>query len=141
MLEVSKDALQLLSDKTHLATGFAPFSGGALGRYRTRGYSGFDVDVGSHPNNVGLRFNPMDTKSLGVAGIGGNFLWDDVRTLFSLEFVLTSAIPLRKTVSLRQQLSQRWTHLGQLSSVSDLQGVSCTKARGRRYTYSPSICC
>jgi hypothetical protein len=58
---------------TYLETGFAPVSGGALGRYRTRGYSGSDVDVGSHPNNVGRRFNPMDTKSSEVAGIGGNF--------------------------------------------------------------------
>ena len=48
-------------------------SGGALGRYRTRGYPGLDVDVGSHPNNVGRMFSPMDTKSPGVAGIGGNF--------------------------------------------------------------------
>lgn len=63
-----------VSDRTHLETGFAPVSGGALGRYRTRGYSGFDVDAGSHPNNVGLKFNPMDTKSSELAGIGGNFL-------------------------------------------------------------------
>ena len=54
-------------------TGFAPVSGGALGRYSTRGYSGFDVDVGSHPNNVGRKFNPIDTKSSTVAGIWGNF--------------------------------------------------------------------
>ena len=32
---------------TYLVTSFAPVSGGALGRYRTRGYSGSDADVGS----------------------------------------------------------------------------------------------
>ena len=56
-----------------MVTGFAPVNGGELGRYNTRGYSGFDVDVGSHPNNVGRRFTPIDTKSSEVAGIGGNF--------------------------------------------------------------------
>lgn len=66
--------MQIVSDQTHFVTGFAPLNGGALGRYRTRGYSGSDVDVGSHPNSVGLRFNPMDTKPSVVAGIGGNFL-------------------------------------------------------------------
>jgi len=65
---------EVVDDRTHFVTGFSPVSGGAFGRYRTRGYSGFDVDVGSHPNNVGRMFNPMDTKSSGVAGIGGNFL-------------------------------------------------------------------
>ena len=58
---------------TYLVTGFAPVNGGALGRYKTRGYSGFDVDVGSHPSNVGRKFNPIDTKSSTVAGIWGNF--------------------------------------------------------------------
>ena len=74
MSTVNRDALQIVGDQTHLETGFAPFSGGALGRYRTRGYAGFDVDVGSHPNNVGRMFNPMDTKSSEAAGIGGSFL-------------------------------------------------------------------
>ena len=61
------------------------------------------MDVGSHPNNVGRMFNPMDTKSSEVAGIGGNLLWDDARMLFSLRFVLMGDVPLQKLVSLGRQ--------------------------------------
>ena len=96
------------------------------------------MDRGSHPNNVGRIFNPMETKSSGLAGIGGNLLWDDARMLFNLRFVLIGDVPLREVVSLHRRASQGRTHLGQLSSVSALQDVGVLKSSGR-IACSPSI--
>lgn len=59
-------------NRTYLVTGSIPESGGALGRYMTKGKS--SVAVGSQPKNVGLALTPVLINSSGVEGVGGNVL-------------------------------------------------------------------
>lgn len=114
----------------HFVTGSSPFNGGAFGKYSTRGHSG-GLCWGSHPNHVGLRFNPNFTKSSVLAGRGGRGWCDELSSF------VRRAWPMNKDVPLGQCCSSILFDASTATSTSSLRARTNNAPSGTFSSFAP----